>query len=549
MEFEVCQGMEGDGMINTVSLLQQQQQQQLHRMSGSSYNQNHHYMQNNNSKLLNQHNNNTIEYDFVHVSDDYEITVDCYQPYRTKADENNIGVSKLCVFSYPPKQFVMEEGKSSTSSIGSSESNSNSNSNSTVIGTLFPGQKVTALQALVMKVVNHDNDDDNNIISKHMPINPSSGGCGLGEDGFTRLNVWDAKRAVFLFVRYSDRNDNENGIIREGYICYSLDSYAFLRQAPMLETYTKLKLSEEDLFSVSPKEPLSRDDWLWRVTYSGGALIRSGIELSSEQLGILPFGSFVRVLGRVINNMGLSRLYVQSLEDRLSSKIDGDKNHDTFVSVKGYISERLNPLSGQSGFIAKLLPFSFPRIYKIVLSEGAVIREGKELSSREVGKLENGSIIHVCSMEYSEHPADKCIERVKLLDSGHFISLKLNKHPPRDVSICELVGEYTDIDFAAYSYSYAYTSSETSDGKNPVSASSRCEDYIKSDVPYSDTKNLSIDKKCVICLLEERTSTIVHGETGHIACCLGCARILKARGDRCPVCRLEIENVIQHFWA
>lgn len=29
----------------------------------------------------------------------------------------------------------------------------------------------------------------------------------------------------------------------------------------------------------------------------------------------------------------------------------------------------------------------------------------------------------------------------------------------------------------------------------------------------------------------ERTATIVHGETGHIACCLTCARILKARGD------------------
>ena len=29
----------------------------------------------------------------------------------------------------------------------------------------------------------------------------------------------------------------------------------------------------------------------------------------------------------------------------------------------------------------------------------------------------------------------------------------------------------------------------------------------------------------------ERNATIVHGETGHIASCLTCARILKARGD------------------
>ncbi|KAL3769005.1 hypothetical protein ACHAW5_007831 [Stephanodiscus triporus] len=57
------------------------------------------------------------------------------------------------------------------------------------------------------------------------------------------------------------------------------------------------------------------------------------------------------------------------------------------------------------------------------------------------------------------------------------------------------------------------------------------------------------NNRCLICLSDERTSTIVHGETGHIACCLACARILKARGDSCPVCRLPIDLVIQHFWA
>lgn len=55
--------------------------------------------------------------------------------------------------------------------------------------------------------------------------------------------------------------------------------------------------------------------------------------------------------------------------------------------------------------------------------------------------------------------------------------------------------------------------------------------------------------RCLICLSDERTATLVHGETGHIACCLTCARILKARGDNCPVCRLPIDLVIQQFWA
>ena len=105
----------------------------------------------------------------------------------------------------------------------------------------------------------------------------------------------------------------------------------------------------------------------------------------------------------------------------------------------------------------------------------------------------------------------------------------------------------------------------------------------------------SCPNRCLICLSEERTATIVHGETGHVACCLTCARILKARGnsvsrvraspfggprlhffvfvsldsspsqfhplqhllvcifflyhEQCPVCRLPIDLVIQHFWA
>uniref|UniRef100_A0A7R9Z1H2 RING-type domain-containing protein n=1 Tax=Pseudictyota dubia TaxID=2749911 RepID=A0A7R9Z1H2_9STRA len=56
-------------------------------------------------------------------------------------------------------------------------------------------------------------------------------------------------------------------------------------------------------------------------------------------------------------------------------------------------------------------------------------------------------------------------------------------------------------------------------------------------------------KLCLVCLSEERNATIVHGETGHIACCLTCARILKFRKMKCPVCRLKIDTVIQHFWG
>lgn len=57
------------------------------------------------------------------------------------------------------------------------------------------------------------------------------------------------------------------------------------------------------------------------------------------------------------------------------------------------------------------------------------------------------------------------------------------------------------------------------------------------------------DDSCLVCFSSARNATFVHGETGHISCCLECARVLKGRGDPCPVCRLPIDRVITHFWT
>jgi hypothetical protein len=57
------------------------------------------------------------------------------------------------------------------------------------------------------------------------------------------------------------------------------------------------------------------------------------------------------------------------------------------------------------------------------------------------------------------------------------------------------------------------------------------------------------DNSCLCCIDKTRNATMVHGDTGHIACCLDCARMLKASGQPCPVCRLPIDLVILHYWA
>ena len=90
------------------------------------------------------------------------------------------------------------------------------------------------------------------------------------------------------------------------------------------------------------------------------------------------------------------------------------------------------------------------------------------------------------------------------------------------------------------------TSSNNMQERSKYSAIVTSTNLFKNVLPSLDHAH---PNRCLICLSEERTATIVHGETGHIACCLICARVLKARGDSCPVCREPIDTVIQHFWA
>lgn len=52
---------------------------------------------------------------------------------------------------------------------------------------------------------------------------------------------------------------------------------------------------------------------------------------------------------------------------------------------------------------------------------------------------------------------------------------------------------------------------------------------------------------CVICLAAPKNASIVHGSTGHQACCFPCARRLKRTRQHCPVCRRPIHKVIRNY--
>eukprot|EP00547_Thalassionema_nitzschioides_P001743 CAMPEP_0194216204 /NCGR_PEP_ID=MMETSP0156-20130528/18512_1 /TAXON_ID=33649 /ORGANISM="Thalassionema nitzschioides, Strain L26-B" /LENGTH=550 /DNA_ID=CAMNT_0038944915 /DNA_START=262 /DNA_END=1915 /DNA_ORIENTATION=+ len=199
----------------------------------------------------------------------------------------------------------------------------------------------------------------------------------------------------------------------EGVIVLSVDGYSFL--GPSLPT-----------FYTDPQ------NWFWRVTCRDGAYLREGLELDSKYLTTLTYGSFFRVTGKVINQQGLSRLFVHASV--------GEQREGTLRTLKGWISEYLNPKSGQQGAVAQPMPFPVPALYKVVLPMGATIRCGIELSTVPIGHAPVGSTLTVVGRAFSQHPIDKCIERLKLAGNGGWISLRLCEHAPDNDFVVQQVG-------------------------------------------------------------------------------------------------------------
>ena len=376
---------------------------------------------------------------------------------------------------------------------------------------------------------------------------------------------------------------------------------------------------------------INTNTWLWRVTCQpDGAYIREGLELNSKHTGTLPYGTICKVKGKLVNDMGLNRLEIGAWLSK--NDLDGSDDEkkpssstsftDAMSYYFGYVSEFLNPLSGQRGNVIEPIPFPTPALYKVISTKGCVIRRGVELSTSQIGLAPKGTILSIVGRSYSDSPKDNCIERLKLAGGGGWISVKLNRDPPDDETLVEMIGpdESFDCDNPAR-YHFDQTrkvteelnsSSSVTDirmgGSSGSNASAR-RTYSRRRSTYTDISEIADDEnddeqqplpdtsfsntindlgvptlfrsgvvgvgrtttnsmdairesssdnhharndhpnRCLICLCDERTATIVHGETGHIAACLTCARILKARGDGCPVCRLPVDLVIQHFWA
>jgi len=62
-----------------------------------------------------------------------------------------------------------------------------------------------------------------------------------------------------------------------------------------------------------------------------------------------------------------------------------------------------------------------------------------------------------------------------------------------------------------------------------------------------DVLSASISDACMSCLSRPKDASIIHGTTGHQACCYACARRLQKRKMPCPICRRQISRVVRNF--
>ncbi|GMH37827.1 hypothetical protein BSKO_05700 [Bryopsis sp. KO-2023] len=101
----------------------------------------------------------------------------------------------------------------------------------------------------------------------------------------------------------------------------------------------------------------------------------------------------------------------------------------------------------------------------------------------------------------------------------------------------------------------AFISSEPSSGTNGGFLVGPNNDWATSH-PYhtgsfgGKMADLGEEDLCVICLSEKKEAGFVHGKSVHKCCCVDCAKdVMKSGEKRCPICRQEIEHLIEHFYS
>lgn len=93
-----------------------------------------------------------------------------------------------------------------------------------------------------------------------------------------------------------------------------------------------------------------------------------------------------------------------------------------------------------------------------------------------------------------------------------------------------------------------HTRNQTRNLKRSLISESDDSDYCsKFPKTSSPMKSIVAPGLCIICLLNPRDASLIHGASGHQICCLSCAKKLKQKGSKCPVCRRTIQKVVRNY--
>lgn len=346
------------------------------------------------------------------------------------------------------------------------------------------------------------------------------------------------KAGKIQYLEFQD--DQSSSTSQRSYVAFSVDGYPLLAPGTV----------ESALFTGKNRDNNSIQFW-WKVVCASGAVVRRDKGLQSTHLHTIPYGTHVLVLRKIVNSSGLSRLYVQAAVE---------KKNDENPIIEGWCSEFLNPLSGQRGPILKPIPPAVPVLYQVVLAEqGATLRQQCELASPIIKTLPHGTRVPVLSRVFTEFPVTDCIPRLQVLAPMRaFASLRLNNDNRSTVlTPTGKVDETFDPQRAGLYFWASHLKYEREREANPPQADSPTRTTSKTTNATTidafrtstTTGDESSNPTCVVCLQSEANATLVHGETGHICCCLDCARICKAQGVGCPLCRKDIERVILHYYS
>jgi Zinc finger, C3HC4 type (RING finger) len=300
---------------------------------------------------------------------------------------------------------------------------------------------------------------------------------------------------------------------------------------------------------------------LYRVIYEPGVVVRSGIELSSPSIRLLAYGSVVTVIGQTFTEFPhescVQRLRLAGSGGYINSRLNKPPPHNVLLVEHVGPDPHFDPYQATEYHLDAML--------RERVQQG---REGNERAladSMRSSDVDSFGAESVRSREASPQAPGVTAEAAEA-------TIETNDSSRGDVRRGSSSGRTS----SAVAETNACPSNETRRKstprpKSPVRPAAPLSSFppeVRVDAPCdgagTDTSAgataarsaakskehaASTTSLCLICLSEPRNATMVHGETGHIVSCLLCARILKARGDACPVCRLPIDMVIQQFWA